>query len=74
VIFCGAGGSKAAILKEIFVSVTKEQEAASKYKVVMTEPYPYPCANVLPNSEGVENTLTYVVDQDAMDGVAITEA
>mmetsp|Transcript_21401 Transcript_21401/g.35412 ORF Transcript_21401/g.35412 Transcript_21401/m.35412 type:complete len:275 (-) Transcript_21401:87-911(-) len=76
VIFCGAGGSKAPILKDIFVSVTKESSSSSstKYKVVMKEPFPFPCAGVLPDSNGVENTLTYVVDQDAMEGVPISEA
>ena len=44
------------------------------YTVTMTEPAPFPCAAVRPNSQGVQNTLTYIVDQKAMDGVTIQEA
>lgn len=72
IIFCGAGGSKAAVLKKVFGSVVKE--SSTKYKVTMAEPHPFPCAGVLPNSSGANNTLIYVVDKDAMEGVPITEA
>lgn len=70
IIFCGAGGSKAPILQAIFSSVTKNDKG---YHVTLAEPAPYPCGMVKPNSEGVQNTLTYVVDDDAMEGVSVTE-
>mmetsp|Transcript_7281 Transcript_7281/g.10655 ORF Transcript_7281/g.10655 Transcript_7281/m.10655 type:complete len:280 (-) Transcript_7281:278-1117(-) len=74
VIFCGAGGSKAPILKEIFQSVSKSDTSANLYQVIIKEPYPYPCAGVLPKSEGGGNSLTYCVDQDAMEGVVSSKA
>jgi 6-phosphogluconolactonase len=71
IIFCGSGASKAPILQEIFASVKKLEDDV--FKVTMKEPFPYPCAGVLPNSNGVENSLTYVVDKEAIDGVFISE-
>jgi 6-phosphogluconolactonase len=70
VIFCGAGNSKAPILQGIFETVTADGVDGT-YKVTMTKSAPYPCAGVLPDSVDVENTLIYVVDQDAMEGVLI---
>jgi 6-phosphogluconolactonase len=68
VIFCGAGGSKSDILKGIFASIKKVD--GTTYTVTMKEPAPYPCAGVLPNSDGgTNNKLTWVVDADAMEGV-----
>ena len=75
VIFCGAGDSKAPILQDIFDSVSYTDSAldgSMVYKIIMKEPYPYPCSGVLPNSIDTENTLTWVVDNDAMVGVRIT--
>lgn len=66
VIFCGAGGSKAPILKEIFQSLPNYDESVNRNRVIIKEPYPYPCAGVLPNVDGEESTLTYVVDRDAV--------
>lgn len=74
VIFCGAGASKSPILQQVFSRV---QRQATEHKVpngisfdaTMTVPPPYPCAMVLPDSEGTTNTLTWVVDADAMKGV-----
>lgn len=72
VIFCGAGGSKAPILKEIFTKVVNSKDGGGgDYKVEMKEPYPFPCGGVLPKGDG---TLTYVVDQDAMEGVVVVSS
>jgi 6-phosphogluconolactonase len=75
VIFCGAGGSKSPILKDIFSSVIAQADDAYqvadgvRYTASLTNPAPYPCAMVYPDSDGNENTLTYVVDADAMKDV-----
>lgn len=74
VIFCGAGGSKAPILKEIFQSVSKSDASSSQYRVIMKEPYPYPCAGVLPKYEGEKSALTYFVDQHAMEDIISNKA
>ena len=76
VIFCGAGSSKGPILQGVFETVNKSEQACSVeggslYTVSIKEPAPYPSAGVLPNSEGTDNTLTWIVDQDAMAGVDI---
>jgi len=70
VIFCGAGASKAPILQAIFSSVTKKD---GTYSATLANPAPYPCGMVQPNSEGVSNTLTYVVDEAAIEGLSVTE-
>ena len=81
VIFCGAGGSKAPILQAIFSSVAKAKAAAeggsgstkeTKYDITIQQPAPYPCAGVVPDSEGTNNTLTWIVDDAAMEGVKVT--
>jgi 6-phosphogluconolactonase len=77
VIVCGAGDSKSPILQAIFekivVLVNEECTSTSKrYQATLKTPAPYPCAMVRPDSAGVENTLTWVVDADAMEGVATT--
>lgn len=69
-IFCGAGGSKSPILQAIFASVKK---TGLKYVATMKTPAPYPCGAVLPDSPGETNSLTWVVDADAMEGVSILE-
>lgn len=74
VIFCGAGESKAPILHAIFDSVSTTNtvmEGGNVYVAIMKEPIPYPCGGVQPNSEGTENTLLWVVDKDAMNGIFI---
>jgi 6-phosphogluconolactonase/glucosamine-6-phosphate isomerase/deaminase len=43
IIFCGAGDSKAPILKAIFADIT---QAGSTLTAQMTEPAPYPCGMV----------------------------
>jgi 6-phosphogluconolactonase len=69
VIFCGAGESKAPILQDIFYKVIR---SAGAYTAILKEPATYPCAQVQPNSQGgEENTLIYVVDEDAMLGVPV---
>jgi 6-phosphogluconolactonase len=76
VIFCGAGDSKAPILQRIF-ETTMRQTASSElgmiYNVTMSDPAPFPCARVRPNLLTGQNTLTYVVDQEAMTGVVIQD-
>jgi 6-phosphogluconolactonase len=80
VIVCGAGDSKTPILQAIFESLVivedddKLSSSAStkRYQATLKTPAPYPCAMVRPDSEGVDNTLTWVVDADAMEGVATT--
>eukprot|EP00548_Thalassiothrix_antarctica_P014979 CAMPEP_0194174070 /NCGR_PEP_ID=MMETSP0154-20130528/8334_1 /TAXON_ID=1049557 /ORGANISM="Thalassiothrix antarctica, Strain L6-D1" /LENGTH=269 /DNA_ID=CAMNT_0038887387 /DNA_START=41 /DNA_END=850 /DNA_ORIENTATION=- len=57
VLFCGAGSSKAPILREIFSKVTKNGD--SNYEVVMKDPPPYPCASIK------NKNLLYIVDKDA---------
>jgi 6-phosphogluconolactonase len=74
VIVCGAGESKGPILRNAFISLTKS-EAPYKiprgaiYKVVLeNDPAPYPCGMVIPDTsiEGYSNTLTWIVDAEAM--------
>jgi 6-phosphogluconolactonase len=75
VIFCGAGGSKAPILQAIFSRVAAQAgdvypvAAGVRYTASLTAPAPYPCSMVYPDSSGTDNTLTYVVDADAMKDV-----
>lgn len=61
VVFCGAGGSKSPILKQIFESVASDNR---KDAIVMRDPAPFPCGAVRP-----KGALTWVVDQDAMEGI-----
>lgn len=70
VIFCGAGGSKSPILQKVLSSVQKEQ--GIRHAVTLTNPPPYPCAMVLPHKASESNTLAWVVDADAMDGVTVS--
>jgi len=69
VLFCGAGSSKAPILRAIFSTVTKTSDE-ERYQVVMTDPPPYPCGSVFPEKEKDDDedatTLVYIVDKDAM--------
>ncbi|KAI2492483.1 glucosamine-6-phosphate isomerase/6-phosphogluconolactonase [Fragilaria crotonensis] len=77
VIFCGAGDSKAPILQRVFETTTgllpTTSESGMRYNVILSEPAPFPCARVRPDSLGEQNTLTYIVDQEAMMGVAIQD-
>lgn len=71
VIFCGAGSSKAPILKEIFESVGEPETdydvaGGLRKSVVMKDPAPFPCGMVRPNIQ--DSTLTWIVDADAMGG------
>ena len=66
IIFCGAGSSKSPILRKVFAS-TQQRESEDKhahYSVTMTSPPPYPCAMVQPLE-----TLTWIADRDAVEGV-----
>lgn len=71
VIFCGAGASKAPILQSIFSSVTVTKDGT--YSATMVDPSPYPCGMVRPDSEKAENTLTFIVDAPAMEGLLLAE-
>lgn len=82
VIVCGAGDSKSPILQAIFEKIvlldddkcttSKSSSTSKHYQATLKNPAPYPCAMVRPDSEGVENTLTWVVDTEAMEGVETT--
>lgn len=63
VIFCGAGASKTPILRELFQDIEKN---GSSYTTTMTDPSPYPCGAVRP----FDGTVTWIVDADAMNGLA----
>lgn len=79
VIFCGAGASKSPILQKVFASVVKKEDGAEysiadgvRYTATLASPPPYPCAMVVPQTEDEEkNTLTWIVDADAMKDVAV---
>lgn len=79
VIFCGAGNSKSPILKEIFSSVVLDSTESNvidsgRYKATMAVAPPYPCAMVSPDtSPDFDNTIEWIVDSEAMDGVTIAE-
>ena len=72
VILCGAGESKGPILRNTFVNLAADKDTpytvprGAVYKVTLEDPAPYPCAMVVPNVDGVENTLTWIVDAEAM--------
>lgn len=69
IIFCGAGKSKSPILQAAFSSILKvlDVPGGNVYSVKMTQPPPYPCVMVAPNSP----SLTWVVDSEATEGVPI---
>ena len=72
VIFCGAGGSKGPIVRNAFISLDPsdakyEVDGGALYKVTLEkDPAPYPCSMVVPNIAGETNSLTWLVDADAM--------
>lgn len=75
IVFCGAGRSKSPILQTIFQSVSltdNEQNGVHTYQAILVQPPIYPCAMITPKTlEDLCNTLTWVVDSDAMEGVNI---
>ena len=77
VIVCGAGNSKSPICTKVFEKIASKQpkEKMTCYTATLTTPAPYPCSMVRPstNDASVPNTLTWVVDADAMEGVPIDE-
>jgi len=78
VVFCGAGGSKAPILRDVFTSVGQPDPGylvgdGSRHNVTIKTPPPYPCAMVRPNVPGDESSLIWVVDKDAVKDVSIPE-
>ena len=73
VIFCGAGTSKSPILQAMFATVTKG-DPPEGYRVTYKQPPPFPCAMVTPNTpEEPMNTLTWIVDAEAMEGVYVSD-
>jgi 6-phosphogluconolactonase len=74
VIFCGAGESKSPIVKDAFNSITYQGvgENATLYRAMMNQPAPFPSGMVSPNTpDGSDNTLTWIVDADAMKDVPV---
>jgi 6-phosphogluconolactonase len=69
IIFCGAGDSKAPILKAIFRDVT---QVGSTVMANMMEPAPYPCGMVVPTATR-SSRLIFVVDAAALTGVVIAK-
>lgn len=77
IIFCGAGSSKSPILQKVFAgfgSGTAVREG-THYSASLAVPPPYPCAMVVPQTnDGSRNTLTWVVDADAVHDLSISPA
>ena len=73
VIFCGAGESKSLILKDTFSSIELglEEGGLSWYQATLTTPAPYPSGMVNPYiaEETDSNSLSWIVDADAMKDV-----
>jgi 6-phosphogluconolactonase len=72
VIFCGAGRSKSAVVRDVLSDISPADASYSVqhgklYKVTLSSPAPYPCAMVRPDSEQTENSLMWIVDADAME-------
>lgn len=76
VIFCGAGESKSPIIQNSFTAITCKgdlHDESTSYQAVLRSPAPYPSGKVVPcTSETLENTLTWIVDSDAMKNVNLT--
>ena len=77
-LFCGTGPSKAPILRSVFASLSPVSSSSAAAEPAgnaatercvarLTQPPPYPCARVLPGGSGA--AVTWIVDQDAIDGV-----
>jgi 6-phosphogluconolactonase len=75
VIFCGAGESKSPIIRNTFTSMTRSEEVRDEsvlYRAILRVPAPYPSGMVVPcTPESLGNTLTWIVDADAMNNVSI---
>ena len=73
VIFCGTGESKSSILKGTFATIAfvKEERNSTRYEVERTIPAPYPSGMVVPSTveDTSGNSLTWIVDADAMKDV-----
>lgn len=72
IIFCGAGESKRPILQAVFKKVEEGAVVGAQFsegaKVVSVElciPAPYPCGMVRPQGCGDDDSLIWVVDEDA---------
>jgi 6-phosphogluconolactonase len=74
VIFCGAGESKSPIIQNTFSSIAHKEvgDNSVSYHAILRTPAPYPSGMVLPCTPGsLDNTLTWIVDADAMNNVTI---
>ena len=75
IIFCGAGESKSLIVKDTFSSIEflKEERNTTSYQAALTTPAPYPSGMVTPcvAEDSESNSLTWIVDVDAMKDVNI---
>lgn len=73
VIFCGAGESKSIILKDTFSSMAfvKEGQGSRLYQATLATPAPYPSGMVSPYiaDDSSCNSLSWIVDADAMSDV-----
>ena len=69
VLFCGAGDSKAPILRAIFQNVTQHGSTSPLWTAQMANPSPYPCGMVIPMAMQSSSRLIWIVDQDAMAGI-----
>ncbi|KAL7579664.1 hypothetical protein ACA910_021814 [Epithemia clementina (nom. ined.)] len=83
VIFCGTGSSKSPVLQAILSNVVAEADekvasspslTVKQFAVEMASPPPLPCAMVQPNihNHHGDSTLTWIVDDEAMQGVMVT--
>lgn len=71
VVFVGVGNSKGPILEKAFKSIVRRGDAeggGKKFDVELTDPPPYPCAMVRPKGE---ESLFWIVDEDAMKDVPV---
>ena len=71
VIVCGAGASKAPILKQVFGSLESAVALSSplRYFATLSNPPPFPCAMVRPTAQHEHCTLTWLVDEEAAAGL-----
>ena len=77
IVFCGAGGSKGPILREVFSTETCNDldtlkqsgiDNSDGVEVVYADPAPYPCGMVRPQTAD-EPVVDWVVDNDALEGM-----
>ena len=76
VVFCGAGSSKGPILRAVFTTdidpKALEQSGidnADGLEVAYSDPAPYPCGMVRPQTTDAKPVVEWVVDKDALEGM-----